>query len=81
MYESNNFEKNHLYAGSWSEKAGGSCVGGSCVGGSCVGGRRLRIAEVAGSRSEVAGRRKQTGAKICRTELKRVESRQLKYAN
>ena len=54
MYESINYEKNHLYAGSWSEKVGGSRVGGSCVGGSCDGGRRLRIGEVAGSRSEVA---------------------------
>ena len=37
-------------------RVGGSCVGGSWVGGSCVGGQRLRIGEVAGSRSEVAGR-------------------------
>ena len=67
MYESNNYEKNHLYAGCWSEKAGGSRVGGSRDGGSrdggsrdggsCDGGRRLQIGEVAGSRSEVAGRR------------------------
>ena len=61
MYESNNYEKNHLYAGCWSEKAGGSRVdgsrdGGSRDGGSCDGGRRLQIEEVAGSRSEVAGR-------------------------
>ena len=31
--------------------------GGSSDGGSCDGGRRLQIGEVAGSRSEVAGRR------------------------